>query len=1234
MPTPLVVPIELDALVVNTAYQGAHAFRRWPFNYTALAEFNSPEPEAGQGQASTKPPALGVHLRWTLPAALRQGVQATPEAGAEQTSVGDVTYPAVPNRWLIVRLQTGAGGPTRTPTAWVLESDCPNADSPTQYLVDDDILSAWTNSGDPIRSAGAQSVITTAQGGAPVALLGKAFDAATWTERSATTTFLTAVAPGNATFTAYEPQHDNVFAFTDTLDGVAADTLSYLVTGWYSNPADDPLGPGSSPADVMTALGWTLAGAGVATDVAGSLYEGLALSVPWDPSANAPAPPTPLTELSGAVTAAIAMTDVDALTSLVAAQPGEHLADAEVLQAFQYGLLPVFEQVNGAELLANGVHRAAFGSSAGGTRWTIAPASEAGGGAGDDTPAQLTPTESAWLLELNAAQATLDSAVQSLTSNQWALYATWWKWQKGQQLSVINPPPGFDEAAYAAAVQTTLPAAITAGVDAVNAALAGVPQPAPQPGDTREAAYARGVAAFAAAKGLGDGKVLKSVPGPRYYRTGDPTVLLSGLAPATALDPTQTLACRLATSAVDTLTVDGAPLTATGLGSAVPAVPGGGSPAATGGLLAEAFLLDPASAAAIAAASSKPASDVAAAISTRTAPAYTAETLPALGLDVWAAQPWSPLFMEWQVEYLEIPYETNGTANWSFDGHDYVFTGPFGPFPSDQQAPTRTIGGISLLTPQTQFTFRSQVEQFLDTYVRNASDPPASLTELAAIDAQIASIDGWKVMSQDLTGFGDLVAMRDTRAQAAPDATVVTGVAGQTQAVPYIPNGTKDQFSAVRQGQFAFSMLMVYDAFGQVLQVVGGSGLTDPQNFAPVRDPALTPSTPAITKNPQRLIEVAPRVMQGARLDFLLVDANDDTKAVGTSAGANPVAAWVLPNHLDRSLLLYAPDGSALGSFGVLADDTGGSSARWQPPAHSAMTFGQVQAAAPRLGAILAEPALADPETFLAFLDTIDTTLWTTDPLGNRADVNLSVLIGRPLALVRATLDLALDGPPVADHSAWKVSWPAPTPDFLGYGYDVRLGDQPTRSDGLIGYFTGDDTATFNTVPAPSVQAGQTYLDQIGPVGSTAKTNYLSLSFGEGAPQAVTMLVDPRAAVHAITGILPVKTLTIPPAFVDEPLAALEVAFTAQALPTTVVPAPGSTPPPVNPLAVSIPLPIEQGGTWAWWERSPAGPAGWASYDLARATSAAALTDLPTTVRDGVLALTVDLAPPPPLTPD
>ncbi len=934
------------------------------------------------------------------------------------------------------------------------------------------------------------------------------------------------------------------------------------------------------------------------------------------------APPSPLDQV-GPIQVALGMTDIDALTALVAShqEQNSNTGAVDVLQAFQYGLLPVLEQVNGPELVANAIHAAGFASARGGTTWAIAPASGNG-----STAAPLTSDEAAWLQDLNAAQTALDAARLDLADAQWGLYALWWKWQKGLAIeAAFGPPAGFDKVAYAQAVQTTMPAVVAAASAAVAAALAHVPRSIPAPGRTSQAAFEAGLAAFAAAKGLADDKVLKALPGPRYWQGSDPVVLLSGIGSTGRIDPAGSLTCRLASAAVAELTVGTTIVTAANLGSVLPMLPASGASEACQALLTEAFLLDEASAPAIAAASGLAEADIAAAIKTHSAPAYAGQTLPGVECRPWRQQPWTPLFMEWQADYLPIPYTADGQPNWTFDGCDYRYTGPVEPSSADLEAVMSELNGISLLTPHTQVLFRKRLLQFIGSYVDRATDPPADLRELASIDKLIDGIDDWQLMSQALTGFSDQIAMRDTRAQRAPGPAVEQDVARQTHAVPCLPDAVPGLFAGVRHGQFAFTSLLVYDAYGQVLEVIADTGLTDSQSFEPILDPALLPDRPVIARNSQRLIEVRPRVIQPARLDFLLVDGTDDTRVVGASVDANPVCGWLLPNHLDRSLLLYAPDGSALGSFRLLADARGTTSTRWQPPPHSSLTFDEVAVIAPRLAGVIGDQALADPIAFTTFLATIDSTLWTADPLGNRADVSLSVLIGRPLALVRARLSLALHGAPIADLTAWATTWPPPTPEFIEYDFAVRLGDQATRSDGLVGYYAGNDTTAFNSVPIPDQSARQGYVRAIGPVGQLSGGNYLSLRFDGASTAFVTMLLDPRADVHALTGILPVKTLQVPAAFVDAPLSALEVTFTANGLLTTVgaTPASGAVPP-VNSRSVSVPIPAEQGGTWTWWEPS-SGASAWSAYALARATPDATFTNLPATVRDGYLQLTIDL---------
>jgi hypothetical protein len=1204
----LVVPVQVQALVVGAAGSAPQATRRWRFNYPALASFDSPEPEAGAGQSSTQPRRPGVYLHWSLPDALRHG--------SGDTALSAISYPLVPNRWLVVRL---SGTTSRTATGWVVESDCPNTDSPTLYLVDQHILDAWTASGDKIRVDGAAAVRRSAAGGPLVALLGRAFPlAAGWQERAAGTAFLTAVAPGNVLFSSYEPHCANVFTFYDDMTGVSAgDSVSYLIAGWYASPAQDILAGAAPPA-----LGWSVAGAPDARPTTG-LYHGLALGVPWQPGQT---PASPLPALAGTVHVGLGATTIDAFTALVAGQVGDPGA-VDLLRAFQYGLLPSLEAVNGADLLATAVHQAGFASRPGGLGWEIVAASSGvggdgtgGDGAGGDV--ELTPQEAAWLAALNVAQAALDAAQATLDAHRWALYALWWKWQKG--LQQLIPPDGFDAGACQHAVTAVLPGLITADAQAVAAQLPGVPQPVVLPGDTRQQSFERGVAQFAAARGLGPGKVLKAVAGSRSWRTADPVLVLSGVEPAAVPDPSAVLACRLDTGLVTTLQVGGTPVGAAQLASALPQLPSTtGLPGPVQNLLLEAFLLDPASAPAIAAAAGLPTAAVSSAIAGHPAASYPGEVLPAAGLDRWTQQPWSPLLMEWQVGFVPIPDQAGQPPSWQFDGRDYRFTGAFGPFPADPDAPVEVLGGISPLTPEAQFTFRSQLRQFLTTYV--AGDAPADLAALAALERAIDTVDSWRFMSQALTGLSDLVALRDSRSQTGPDKDVAAAVAGQTAGVPYIPNGPAYPFNAVRQGQMAIRLLLVYDTFGQVLQVVGGTGTTDPQNFIPALDAALVPEKPVITRNPARLAELRPRLAQHSRLDFTLVDAVHDETPVLPGTPASPVVAWLLPNHLDNGLLLYGPQGRALGEVRLVTGESGGYTALWQPPPHDPITLADVRAAAPRLADMITAPAFADATAFQAFLDAIDTTLWSIDPLGDRADQNLSVLIGRPLALVRAGLRLTVDGVPAANLADWAVTWPPPEPDFLSRDFAIRLGDLASRQDGLMGFYAGSDYSVFNSVAAPDAGLAQRYVQIIGPVGS-AQGNWLTLRYGATGPSYLTLLMDPRAAVHAVSGILPAKTLSLPSRFSRGTLASLELTFRIGSLLThpEQSPAAGGAPPPY-PRSMWLPYPAERNGTWSWWEPA-ASDLPWAAYGLVRATPQARLKDYPSTLRDGFLQFDTDLS--------
>ncbi|HEX3790772.1 MAG TPA: hypothetical protein VHW44_23120, partial [Pseudonocardiaceae bacterium] len=724
---------------------------------------------------------------------------------------------------------------------------------------------------------------------------------------------------------------------------------------------------------------------------------------------------------------------------------------------------------------------------------------------------------------------------------------------------------------------------------------------------------------------------------PRYWQPNNPVVVVSGVDPAPAAVPTDDLAVRLATHLVTGFTAGGALINATavaGLVAQLPNLTAVPTPAAAG-LLTEFLLLDPGNAAQIAATTGHDPATVTAAMTAHDPTAYQGP-LPQLDLGPWA-QPWQPMFLEWSSTYTYVPFSTGPTTWWTFDGTDYRFTPGVGTPPTEQRA----VGGVSLLSPHASSVFGSRLDNFVRQF--------GSASDLAQVDAWVEQVYGWRFLAQELTGFNELLSLRDSRAFRRPTATDLAGpypVAAltgygdgvipaalalpesdqsQVNTVPYFPNGPAIPFHGARQGELYFTDLYLYDKFGRTLFVIesgASTGLFDYRNFPLLMDQALVPDARTIT-TVASVVQLPPRILQHARIDFRLLDGHDDSKLYEVDAGVNPIAGWVLPNHLDGSILVYAPDGTALGEFGLVVQADGSKIGQWQPPPHTTLTLADVGTAAPHLRDMLVSAQLSQEAGFQAFLAAIDTTLWTTDPLGNRVDQNLSVLIGRPLALVRTRLQLQVDGDPITD-TGWAATLAPPTPDFLSFPFSLRLGDQLTREDGVIGYFAGSDYDVFNSVAAADSGAGQSYVSPIGPVGQ-AGGNYLRLSFTPDTYSYVTVLADPRAAIHVTTGILPVKQLDIPQQFVDPALSTMEISFRMGPVLTVRGPSPDEgTDPPEFADSIVYPLPAEQNGSWSWWERDAAAGT-WAGYGLVKASPDATAGTEPNSLRDGYVQFIANL---------
>lgn len=1238
--SPLVVPIKLDALAVSNPMlptHGGDSFRWWQFNYGALDDWSSPEPRSA-GDKNTTGQKAGVYLSWTLPEALRH----CPLNGE---------YPLVPNRWLIVR--TGCSTTSLPVTAWVLESDCPYTDTEamatdddkkahevlpksvaftSNYLVDSEQLEKWLSSQDCCRKVGAQKRSSLVVG------LGVPFPLAAWQERApGEDMFLRAVAPGNPLFSGYLPHNLGVFSFYDALENIDTGTLSYFVFGWYSNPKQDILASAGTNDDKfvqrLQELRWTVS-SGETTNL--SVYHGAAFKVSWDRMSREIARPP--SELATALKLSVGNTAIDAFHALSVSQDCDPHFAAN-LRAFQYDLLQPLNLVDGDELLDEEIRQAWFESRSGGYTWTLVDEA-----ASDDRAATtLTPDEEQRLVRLNQTQAKLDSALDDLYSLQQEVHALWFKRGYFQHKTERHP---LDEAGKE--FQRNLNNALDPRqLDSVAAKLISqLLTVQTLMGDVSEGQESAST----------EGKTLKAVNAPRYWKARNPVLLVCGVPGCDTAMAEEGLAVRRVEELIN---VNGTRSTAAAVSSLIPEKTFSSELRPTAEALLAEFLFFNSEKSE----SHKEAGPKVGQVTGRgqefDKDSCSGKRPPSWLLSDWK-QPWAPMFLEWSGRYRHIP--SSRESPWYFDGTEYRLK----TYSSKScREDGHTISGLCVLDPHAGDRFGTQLRVLVEQFGDKADND-----SLADWHKQIGELG---ILAQELTGLDEQLSTRDSRAFRRPTAADQLGEYSVAELTGYqkASNSTQRQewalppssigrinsvplikaipqsfvfkdssdFSGLRQGAFYFTDIILYDKFGRTLVIVksGSEGSSTFENFQMSIDSALRPDPGVeVVAEVSSVMLFPPRLLQAARFDIQLVDAVSDTKFFGTDCDVMPIAGWVLPNHLDRSVALFAPDGRAMGELRLYARSDGTKRAEWTPPPHSNMTMKVIGDLAPHLYNMMNSTELQSENGFNAFLNVIDETLWTTDPMGARADVNLSVLIGRPLALLRTRLELQLEGNPIRD-TGWPATFRRPDPSFLTQPFSIRLGAQGKRRDGVIGYFTGDDYDTFHSTAQSEAQQ---YVKSIGP------DNYLKLTFGcPGNTQYVTLLADPRAAIHAYTGILPVRKFEIPQHFVDAALSAMEVSFFVGPLLTSVGPSPlqdspinGAPMPPDR--SITYPIPAEQGGFWSWWEppkvsdfamREPAKPMtesqsnGWTCYGLVNAVSNARDDQPNNTLREGYLQFNTNL---------
>jgi hypothetical protein len=315
------------------------------------------------------------------------------------------------------------------------------------------------------------------------------------------------------------------------------------------------------------------------------------------------------------------------------------------------------------------------------------------------------------------------------------------------------------------------------------------------------------------------------------------------------------------------------------------------------------------------------------------------------------------------------------------------------------------------------------------------------------------------------------------------------------------------------------------------------------------------------------------RFAQAARLDFRWLSAAYGDIESNAHPATSPICGWLLPNELDGEIAVYARTGHLLGSVaggGVWLPAPGDTTAprSWREMSDLALR---------RVVRWLTLPSQSD--VIGRFLEMLDGALNQIDPKDAAQHQARALLIGRPVAVVRARVGLSLHHPAAVDQSmdALRTRLAGGGDDSHGLGaveIPVRLGEHGQLNDGLCGYWVEEGAMfrdeMFHT--PHGVPPGSPH-ERIRVMGDDSLDRFPIKLKAEGAPEFVTMLIDPRGVVHATCGILPTKSIGIPPEQFAELAAGLRATF---------VTAPVLT----GPDDVALPLPTEPGYSWSWIERS------------------------------------------------
>jgi len=1143
----------------------------------------------------------GIHLHWALPDALTQGTHST----------DGTDFPAVPNRWLVIRSSLSENGSTAD-KSWVVESD---------YLYPDGTQSSagvsYPFAADPTNGKFQ-----------PFRHLGRRMPIDAWTANDASAEYLdtlTAVGYGEPAFAAFYPNCHSVFGFFDE-DYAAGipDGLQYDVIGWYADSAQDFLSnflrelasenSAALNAELVTSLEEELKWTVEISDQTDFPERMLCYArVTFKPSADSIENPV-VNDPNVIIT--VGNTGTEALSAYLAqnVDSDQKATIEDQLESLQLSSSLENHQIDVGPKFTEARHEKGFTSLVSSSAWTIkldTDDSAAADAASAQAQAQITLTDelAAALNEVNRLQTDYDAAIDEIESMRKQLFSDWYKY-----MLCAYPPedsrddyPDIDEVRHYIEVKDIGPLKdrlATVGTLLIVQGEAGLVTEADESGTITAAKTSQSAADSLAAQtaqaindllnavaefnktanadGTQPSYQLKLTPGQRYWQPSEPVALMTGPAVRPTLRHGQDssanedglLQCQIyADATVDALIPDQINAIVARLDET--------------GKDTEADLF---------------------------------------GFNTWEQQPWNVFLLEWEVEVFPILSRSNLDSETGDYFTDFITSN----FTLKENQPDLSVqdgkgeitsaaniyNGSSILTPYASSLLTEQLENYLtqtaeyleaeiplteyyeahnipesertesyfsehtdeilnwylDTYCQDASSSLCSTIPVyqnMSRAYELLNAPDFYSLSQALGGFNDaLIQHKQTLQLAIADPLGFDDYQSFAEAtsdgvgdfIKSAPEPLTD-FNPIRSGAMKIQRLRLVDTFGQIKDLDCSNILTT-EGLA--------------ERSSAYLISMPPRLVQPARLNFRWLSAAEGAAEMNDQLSSSPICGWVLANNLDNSLMIYDAQGAGLG----LIDQAG----NWEPFPGDDTPVAVNEIENPYLKKMVNDYLLgvvrSEGSSFISsFISALDSAMDNIEPENFAQHQELAILTGRPLALVRASVGLELQGQATIDQSwdAFRQDMQRNTRETRGFAhveFPLRLGEYKQLNDGLVGYWREAATdGTANIFYSPQADSYDTAHIETHADDPTRADDPMTLYQAlDAPPQVVSMLIDPRAVVHATCGILPTKAINLPADQYTSALQAIAVTF----LSTPILSEAGK---------LRLPLPAEAGYKWSWLQK-------------------------------------------------